>query len=395
MKFFLSLCALFTLLSAYVHAETVDYVECKREKSTFRQFCYVNESKTTKTMTVGRYAEVNGESLDLLPVYESGKITLLSLNGGDDHILTLTSLAPQIKADIDWVHSRECQVSDLWYDRIWLSVSDLSSLDVRNLEQINVGYSSFNINLSDVKVDGFSPWTVASNSNTDVFISSSVYLDNLDHTDDRPLAYQRIPTYCKMNVEALRIGFDPLDMNGDLENLASQADTTISLKTRASVVHANLIDGQRGAVCSVYNLGQSLFTLEFAWTWDDLSYESQTLISDGVKEAVNLGAIPASSIPNGNDYFDYFKGESFQADTSALCAGTSPIDYTVSIDPFMENGEIQHQQGYNNAVIYGHASTNLVEIIKAAWAINNVAVVEIEGYIQKEWLTSPIVLNEF
>jgi len=394
-KFILLCGTALAVLSTYSYSENVDYVKCKREKSSFRQFCYVDEIQKTKSISVARYAEVNGESLDLLPIYEESKIEIQSLNGGDNNTLTLSSLAPHIKADINWVHSKECLVSELWFDSVYISVSDGSTGDTRNLKPVNIGLNSYDISLNEFHVNSFDPWLVTSDNNTSVQISSSVFVHNTDHSGDRPLAHQRIPTYCKMDVDSLRVGFDALGMSGDLETLKIQADTTISLKTRAAVVHANLVDGQRGAACSVYTLGNNLFNLEFAWSWDDLSYESKDLISDGVKKAVELGAISQTSIPNGNDYFDYFKGDDFQNSTEILCAGTSPMDYAVSTDPFVDNGEITSHQGYNNAIVYSLAAGNFVEIIKAAWSINNVAVAEIEDYVQKEWLTSPIIINEF
>lgn len=382
-------------MSISTFAETVDYVQCMREKTDFRQFCYVDETKTLQKLTVPRHATVNAEVLDILPVYQTAQINLLDLNGSNDKTLTFTSLAPYVKADIDWVQSKECLESDLWFDRVYLTVEDTSTNEYRHIRNVSVGLNSYDENLEVFNISGFSPWTVTSPNGSDVEIATQVFLHNADHSEERPLAYQRIPTYCGMNVSALRIGFDGLQMSRDLDYLEVQADTTIALKTRSKVLHANYVDGQRGAICSVYNLGNSLKDIEFAWEWDDLGYDSRDLISEGVQEAVNLGAISATDIPNGNDYFDYFKSAAFQDSASTQCASVPSSNYVVSTAPFMNGNTIIHQQGYNNAVVYGDAQTNLIEIIKAAWAINNVAIAEVEDYIQKEWLTSPIVLNEF
>lgn len=375
--------------------DTVDYVQCMREKPNFRQFCYVDETKSEEKVTVPRYASVNNESLDIMPVYSTSKINILDLNGTNDRTLTFTSLSPYVKADINWVQSKECLKSDLWFDRVYLAIEDITTNEFKHIKNVSVGLNSYNENLEVFQVDGFSPWTVTSPDSSNVDIATQVFLHNADHSDDRPLAFQRIPTYCKMDVGSLRIGFDALQMSRDLDYLEVQADTTISLKTRSSVLHANYVDGQRGAICSVYNLGKSLKDIEFAWEWDDLSFDSQDLISDGVQEAVNLGTIPGSSIPNGNDYFNYFKSDAFQNNAENQCDSIPPSNYVVSTDPFMEGNVITHQQGYNNAIVHGKAHTNLVELIKAAWAINNIAVAEVDGYVQREWLTSPIVINEF
>ncbi|WP_396587711.1 hypothetical protein [Bermanella sp. R86510] len=380
-------------ISQGVLSNTIDYIDCMREKAEFRQFCYIDESTINTELIVNRYSDIGSDILDLLPVYESASIELNRLNHEGKRRLSLISLAPYIKADIDWVKSQECLVSELWFDRVFLVVRDEIGGETRNIDNIRIGLNSYDVNLDIYNTENFSPWTISALQNGEVKISAESNIKNLDHSEDRPLAYQRIPTYCKLNVSNYRIGFDALQMYRDLDNLEIQSDSVISLKTRSSVLNASLIDGQRGAICSVYKLGERLKDIEFAWDWNDLTYESRELISDGIKEAINVGAISENDLPSVNDYFGYFVSDEFQNSAIQLCANINQESYAVDPDLFVDNGEIVNRQGYDNAVVYQKASENLIAILKAAWAINNVAVKEIEDYVQREWLTDPATIN--
>jgi hypothetical protein len=104
MRFTLPYGASLLFLSTYSSAEAVDCIDCKRDKSSFSQFCYIDETKRIKTMSVAIFTKLNGESLSLLQIYEEAKIKLQSLNGEGVNTLTLSSLASYI----NWIHSKEC-----------------------------------------------------------------------------------------------------------------------------------------------------------------------------------------------------------------------------------------------------------------------------------------------
>jgi len=381
---------LFSLITS-VGAYAEDYVECRIERTSFRQFCTINETPIEEQFTVPRFVAVtSGIELDLLPVIETAKIVLNDLNGNGELPLALSSLAPVLKADIEYTYSLDCQRSSLWTDRIFLAVKDPLVNDSLALQQVWFGLNSYTIDLDRHKSDYFSPWTVETvGSNLNVL--SKYGLKNTTADPRRP-AKQRIPRSCRMDVKSLYLSFRDLQMTFDLNALHVQSSTTIAVMTRAAVLHATLVDGQRGSICSVYKLGDRLKTIEFAFDWDDLSYDAQDLLVDGVNDAVALGAIDPASISNG-DVWAYFKS-GFQSLGDSLCTSTPSWLYDVSTDPFVHNGTVVNYQGYHNAMEYFRAKQNIYQLLRAGFAVSTIAQKVIDDYDQQEWLTNSTILEQ-
>jgi len=362
-----------------------DYIECKREPASFRQFCTIDESVTSNNLVISAEA-ATGLDIDVLPVLESAQLSLNDLNSAGMMRLDLPGLNPAASADIYFDYRTECLESDLWHDNIHLAVKDNSGVS-QNLSKVRFGNNSYNVGL--IASTTFKPWSIEK-VDSEIKISSQLHLNNSDDDSAIPIAKQRIPHYCQMNVTNFELTYQELPLSYDIGNLYVQASTTIALMTRASVLHTHMIDSQAGSICNVYDLGNRLKDIELVWDFDDLSPFSQDAIEAGMSKAADVGAIVVS----GGDYWSYFKGEFQTIGKNASCGSIYGGVYEVDTAPFMRGGTVINHQGYNNAIQHAEAKDNLYQLMAGAWAVSNAAKAAISDYAQEEWLTSSVIIDQ-
>jgi hypothetical protein len=399
----INIITIFLLWPALAWSEVIprqDYIRCKREKETTRQFCEVkNEPIHLKTILSHDVNSTNVEIEILDPLAEL-QIELLMPDQSTNKIL-LPSLAPQIKFDLLWTDVPECTRNRLWSeDRIYLEANDSDEF-LPFMERLRPGTSYHELNLSNLHSSTFAPWQINRIDNN-IEISSTIRLKNNSQTPEVPLPPERIPVSCKMEIYNFYLGFDSQQMIVDVTNLETTASLIDQSLVKSYVLHGLYQGQQHGTLCSIFHLGSTLRTVEVLLEddlWDDLSRRAQKALASGVEKAVEQGVIDSSKIKiKGEelDYWGYFKADDFQTRLTIACESTSSDDYIVSPEPFIGgDGEIINQVGHKNALDYARQKSNLYKVLQAAWAIKSVADFETNVSLELDWLLDPYLDSYF
>jgi hypothetical protein len=391
-KIFMSGFAL-VVFSGSVNAAT-DFIECKRVKSSFKQFCYVNENNNQTIAEINKTVDINQDTvLDYQSVIQNKEITIQTIDSEKPNTLILQGLSPRVKVDVQWENQSACRVSDLWGHRISLSAMNSQDSSIKTLRPIAFGPQFLDINLSLHEPDGInlSQYTVNGDK---LLIETNISFQDLDHEQSQPPAYQRIPLNCSLNGYSLEVGFDAPSISIDIKNLKTFSSTQTELLSSTTVLHANFVDSQSGAYCAPYNLAEKLLEVEdFVFGFSDLSFPSQSYISGAIKDAIDIGAIDGANIPAGFEW-DFFLSNEYQETIQNRCVNIPQGIINVDIQQFINsNGDITNHQGYNNALAHKRAKENLLEIIKAAYAIIAVSKFELINNLDSDWVESSVIRN--
>lgn len=372
------------------HSATTDYVECMRNKTDFKQFCYIKEDKIDFSIVLNSSVSNQDVEYDIGEVITDRKI-ILEEDDTDGSEVRLHGLAPRVRATANWVTSIDCLTSDLWSDRISFGVYNPNTVDFKTIAPVSYGLDYYDFDLGLYDTEGFDPISYTINGDI-ISIDSSLGFKNLDHLPTRPLANQRIPLECGLLVSDVTIGFDAPSLALNVEYMEILAKDKISLMTKALVLHGNYVDTQNGAFCAPYRLGNTLLEVEGGVDWFDLFDTSIFALEDAIEKAINLNAIDGSNI-DPQDYFDYFISSTYQDAALLRCNDTTTTDYDVSTAPFMaEDGvTVNHLQGYNNALDYDRSTRNLIKLITGTHAIIEVSKYDLETIIEADWINDPVI----
>ena len=343
-----------------------DIIECKREKPSTRQFCQIKENRYDLTITLPSEVEFGNTAIDISSSVQRGEITVTDSISGRKERIILSSLRPIIEVSTNWIEDSECRRNSLWSHKIELVVEP--SQDSFLPTGITVRPGSFNhfIELGSLYTGSSLPISF-SESGGDLNLETSVLFFDQDYSDSVPLPYERIPSRCKLLVYQPTIQFDAKGIASDLIFLKRLIRTTSQLLAKSSVVHANIIDNQRGAICRSFKFSEKLKEAEVLNPNDsleDLSIESQNYLKSLLIEAKNIGSPQLASIAI-DKLLPYLDKNAEQL--KSYCSNTE--DYAVDKNDFIKDGKILNKQGFENAVLFELELANLDEMLSSTWAI--------------------------
>ena len=404
MKYTFGTIILASTISFEVAAST-DFVECMRNKSTFKQFCFVKEDTINDNLLINKTVTVGTNTIDLTEVFQNAEVTIYDAVHSDIQ-LNLLGLRPKGIFDTIWSNDSTCLVSQLWKDDIKLEFIDNNSGQVLTLRNMNPGTSYMNYNFSDYKSDSFSPYYYET-VNDDLRLSADYRLNNIDHHENRPLAYERIPNSCNLTVRNSSIGFNTTSLSQDLDTLTLLAYNEIQVRALTTTQHASYVNTSiESGQCVIKDTAETLKTLELSlqrpvFNYSMLTALSKNMIANIVQQSVVNGWTQYSVIPDTTnsegetvkDYFGYALTTTFNTYVSENCGvNGEPIDYTVSRSPFVTVVDgletIDFPPGVANSEVYAEATTNLRNITLAAHAIVQASIAQLGTYDNPEWLLS-------
>ncbi len=320
-------------------------------------------------------------------------------SSGDDDKLYLEGLHPRFKMTVDWNKSTECMRNAIWQHQVYLyAVNYQPENAIKYLEKVVVDYFAYDKDITLVDDSEFQSWALnLSSVENELILSSKFSIRDYDHSPDQPLAWERIPKFCTMDVFDMYLGFDAIAMDDDLRTIQLLSDKTDLLLIKSYVLHGALISSQNGALCSVNNIAEALLEAEFLFEgeWDLLSFSSQNAIIAAIEKATDIGAVTQAEITNAGSEWDLFISAPFQNRLSSDCTGSSIDDYIVSTAPFMSGSTITNQQGYKNAIDYLREKDNLEQLLSAAWAITVAGKYEYETSTELQWMIDPSIYIHF
>ena len=375
-------------MSAASNAAVTDYVQCHREKASFKQFCYINEAITPFSASIDKSITNGGHTYDLAPVIRSHRLDLLSSTGAPK-VIPLNGLSPKVRTQLNFSQDTSCLVSDLWSDRISLGLYDVITDEFQTITPINKGTTSLNLDLDTQTPEGFNPVSYTENG-TKIDIRSSISFKNLDHSPSRPLAYQRIPLSCSLTATDMSFAFSPVDLNFNNQYISASADSELTILSTTTVLHGNIIDSQNGAFCAPSKLADTLVEVEGAFDYEDLFFESQSAIAQSVADARDIGGITDPISADGE--WDYFLSPEYQDAAASRCPTVADQAYNVSTAAFIDgNGNITNNQGHSNALKFERSVSNLRQLITGAFALIEANKVTLEADLDADWVNDSVI----
>lgn len=410
---------------SYSHA---NFVECVRNKSNFKQFCFLKENDFDGSEQFKIAPTIGGTKQDLTDLFNNPVFVVQNMDNGPEDV-NLTGLHPLVSLEVNFSESEPCLRSALWNDGIQLQMRNRDTQWTRNAGAISHGDGLFTFDIHSMIQSGDSPLEMT-RINDNLNIAAAFSLVNPSHQSNRPLAYQRIPNDCGLSVSNLEISFNPLDLEDDLSMLKIYIQAMLETMTDKLIIHRNRVDSaNQFGQCNIHNMAQTFLLKEqdimfnFDLEYNDMSYMSKWVLANAIIDAVTRNTIDESLIPEASlnpnptidsdgfesfeteynpDYFDYLLTPDFENYVAQNCSSTSP-DYSISRDPFVEvtmvDGEevitVNDNVGYLNYLKYEQARTNLMNAAKFAFLISEVSKTQIDNYTQPSWLNSGAIVSEF
>lgn len=356
-----------------------DILTCKRERPKTRQFCAVNDQR--------HKLGTHFKSADPGTLFHSLQTKQLSLRGRSSDIqVRLDGFFPEIKFVSQWNRDLECAVNSLWDHRIGIFaarfhgdrlLADLSRRPAQGYGITLREQGSYQIKKVS---DG-------------VAIEASVFFRDLDWNPNQPLAVQRIPKSCTIQISDFYLGFDSEELAKNLEVLEGYADFSTKMLTKAFLLHNQLLNHERSQYCAVLRLGKVLRRVEGLAEgdpWGDLSR--------GAKIALRQAMTELSLPQSDQDLFALFATTNFQADLTLRC-GKRPADadnktlesIEIRSSEYTVDGNRTDPALYNNARDFEREQDNLKRIIGTARSAATLAGLELELLPDLSWILNPFV----
>ncbi|MBF0208170.1 MAG: hypothetical protein HQK53_14930 [Oligoflexia bacterium] len=358
-------------------SDRIELLKCKRITSGFKQFCKLDLEELKVALKIQKKFSFENHDFDLESIFGNRGITLLSLSG----------LVPKIKFTLDWSNSDNC-----WKDQF--RNDKMSLFSNRHLVgRVFAGSNNYSFPL--VLDEGTNLYS--NSSVDDKFLALSFVFNFLDASDASgagDMGSKRIPLACTMTASNIRIEYDELLINRDLDVLSVDAGRLKDLILKSAVLHGLYVDRNKGALCSIYHMVDTLKLAEGLPAdskLDDLSLNSVKAVESLIAHALTIGAIAQEEIPRrevpGNhapvlDYEGFFR----QKENLLAQECENNANYAVSTTPFVHQEEIINQQGYQNAKEYLAAQTQLKEEISAALALIAVSQNSVENKRKYNWI---------
>ncbi len=384
-----------------------DYVDCKRNLSTVKQYCSIKDEKFGNLEEINMVKTVGATNINIQTEMISAKLNVIDTANGNSQ-LDLNSLKPKAYININWNDDPSCLVSSLWKDDIELLILDGKGRDTSVKYPIELGTNSFSFDLSSFISESFTPITYTA-VNDKLIIETNYKFFNASYYDNRPTASARIPHDCSLKVSSVDLLYSPRDLASDLEFLRVQANSEIEIMSKATVQHASYLNASQAVgQCIVYNLAENLLSVElsagrFVFGYEDLTSVSKNMITNSVQAALNHNMMQVD--PNSTDLLDYVTDISFKDFGQRECdtGNESTVDYEVSTTPFIRIDVVDgistevttNYAGRLNAESFEEARLNVINIAKSAFAISEVSKSQIDNYTSPEWLESGALLSEF
>lgn len=384
-------------LTAFItnQAYAEDGLNCSRERPTFRQFCSVKTDEYTQINTLNF---ANSYGTVELPTQETLKTAVFKLKNSDtteDKVL-LSGLIPELRIVTDLSNMANCKIAGLWRNRLVVQTRS-EGLDLLQ-SSISYGPQDHQLTLAYYNEDSIAKsfFTYREISATSVQLSTRFNLKNLDTTI---ASEERIPLECRLDLSGQVVGFNATRIRTDLKWLKTLAQSKDRELIKSFILNGFYLDQQRGAVCSVKSLADTLKNIEIlpeSEPYSSLSVMSQSAISASIQNAIDLGAISKNKInaddPDGKwNFFISSDGQNF---FSTTCA-TAPLKYKVDKSKFIKDGVITHNTAYQNAVDFEREQGNLLQILGATWALIGAAVADINASNDLKWVIDPSLYSHF
>ncbi len=215
----IALSLLCSIIFTQVEAEN-NYIECQRNKDTFKQFCKIKEQADVVSIDIAKSFVLGDSNLDISNTLAKGAITSDAITGES---LVLNSLRPQLQFKSDWNDAVDCLTSSLWEDEIYIAIKDGIKAGKMQPSRLYPGLDSQNINLALFATDTFMPWSRAAYEDI-IRLEVNISVFNKSHSVERPLAYERIPLGCNLMLLDASFYFDINNINQDLATLKGRAE---------------------------------------------------------------------------------------------------------------------------------------------------------------------------
>ncbi|MBF0205689.1 MAG: hypothetical protein HQK53_02255 [Oligoflexia bacterium] len=356
----------------------IQLLKCGREGFGFKQFCKLDIEELKIALPIQKKISFDNHDYDLESVFVNNKITPFRLGG----------LTPKIKFTLDWSNSGNC-----WKDQFR---NDKMSLFSNNslLGRVFTGTNNYSFSL--VSEEGTALYVYENSINSNLFELSFVFnfFDASHPLGDGSMGGRQIPSACHITASNIRIEFDELLINRDLDTLSVDAGRLKDLILKSAVLHGLYVDRNKGALCSIYHMVNTLKLAEGLPAdskLDNLSFNSIKSVESLISHALSIGAVSQEEMPKKEgtcdhnpvlDYDEFFRQK--EALLGQECENN--FIYTVSMAPFVKEGKIINQQGYQNANEYFLAQSQLKEDISAALALIVASKNSIENKKKYNWI---------
>ena len=250
----LALSLLCSFIFTQAEAEN-NYIECQRNKTSFKQFCKIKEQTDIVNVDIAKSFTLGSSNLNISNTLAKGAITSDSITGES---LTLNSLRPLLQFKSDWNDAADCLASSLWADEIYMAIKDGDKVKGMQPSRLYPGLDSQIVNLALFTSDTFTPWR-QSDDEDNIRLEAEISVFNKSYDAQRPLASERIPLDCNLMLVDASLYFD--------SNIISQDLAT--LKDRAEVIMQDLsqpLDLESESVIAAKNNLKSIMLGAFAVT---------------------------------------------------------------------------------------------------------------------------------